>query len=64
MRSIRPAADIDRDHVRAAIDHLRHARNLLAKSGAPRAAAAVRKALRSAEGAARHVEHRIRRGCK
>ncbi|CCW17327.1 hypothetical protein EBBID32_16660 [Sphingobium indicum BiD32] len=35
--------------MRAAIDHLRCARNLLAKSGAPRAAAAVRKALRSAE---------------
>jgi len=47
--------------VREAIDQLRSARHLLAQSGAPRAAAAVRKALRSAEGAARHVDHRIRR---
>lgn len=61
MPTIRPAAESDRRQVRAAIDHLRLARNLLAASHAPRAAAAARKALRSAEGAARHVEHRIRR---
>ncbi|WP_275487985.1 hypothetical protein [Sphingobium arseniciresistens] len=47
--------------MRKAIDQLRSARHLLAQSGAPRAAAAARKALRSAEGAARHVDHRIRR---
>lgn len=61
MRSIKPAAPADRVAVRTAIDHLRCARHLLASSGAPRAAAAVRKALRSAEGAARHIDHRIRR---
>jgi hypothetical protein len=61
MRSIRRAAPADRAAVAQAIDHLRAARNRLGQSGAPRAAAAVRKALRSAEGAARHVDHRIRR---
>lgn len=61
MRPIKAAKPADRDAVRSAIDHLRRARHLLATSGAPRAAAAVRKALRSAEGAARHVDHRIRR---
>ncbi|WP_328276117.1 hypothetical protein [Sphingobium sp.] len=61
MRPIKIAARSDREAVRSAIDHLRHARNLLARGGALRAAAAVRKALRSAEGAARHVDHRIRR---
>ncbi|MAC57625.1 MAG: hypothetical protein CMH85_04985 [Novosphingobium sp.] len=61
MRPIRAARLADRDAVREAIDQLRSARHLLAQSGAPRAAAAVRKALRSAEGAARHVDHRIRR---
>ena len=61
MRPIKAAKPADLDGVRAAIDHLRSARHLLATSGAPRAAAAVRKALRSAEGAARHVDHRLRR---
>ena len=61
MRSIKRAAPADRAAVAEAIDHLRAARNLLARSGAPRAARAVRKALRSAEDAARHVNHRIRR---
>lgn len=61
MRSVKPASPADRDAVREAIDHLRSARHLLARSRAPRAAAAVRKALRSAEGAARHLDHRIRR---
>ncbi len=61
MRSIKRAAPADRAAVVEAIDHLRAARNLLNQSGALRAAAAARKALRSAEGAARHVDHRIRR---
>jgi len=61
MRPIRAATAADRETVVAAIDHLRAARNLLSQSGAPRATAAVRRALRSAEGAARHLDHRIRR---
>lgn len=61
MRPIKSAAPADREAVVSAIDHLRAARNLLAMSGAQRAAAAVRKALRSAEGAGRHVDHRLRR---
>lgn len=61
MRPIRAARPANRDAVREAIDQLRIARHLLAQSGAPRAAAAVRKTLRSAEGVARHVDHRIRR---
>ncbi|AIT82556.1 hypothetical protein NOLU111490_12985 [Novosphingobium lubricantis] len=61
MRSIRAARPADRAAVHEAIDHLRSARHLLARSGALRAAAAVRQALRSTESAARRVGHRIRR---
>lgn len=42
--------------IRAALEALREARELLAAAGAPRALARVRRALTSAEGALRHVE--------
>lgn len=61
MRSLRPATTDDLDKLTAAIDHLRTARNLLTEVKAPRAVAAVRRALVSTEGAGRHLEHRIRR---
>jgi len=61
MSDIQAAGPVDRDAIHAAITHLRRARSLLAQARAPRAAAAARKALRSAEGAARHVDHRLRR---
>ncbi len=64
MRPIKPGGLADRDAVAGAIAHLRAARNLLRQSGSPRAAAAVRRALRSAEGAARHVDHRVRRSAQ
>src|SRR3546814_17304034 len=41
------------------IDHLRAARNLLTELEASRAVTAVRRALASAEGAGRHLEHPI-----
>lgn len=63
MRPLRPAMPCDREKMSAAIDHLRAARNLLAELKAPRAVTAVRRALSSAEGAGRHLDHRIRRSC-
>jgi len=44
-----------------AVEWLREARSLLRHPGARRAASATGKAISSAEGAARHVCHRIRR---
>lgn len=61
MRVMRSASPSDRDAIRQAIAHLRAARRLLVDSGSPRAAAAARRALASADGAARHVDHRLRR---
>ncbi|RVT39195.1 hypothetical protein [Sphingobium algorifonticola] len=61
MRKIRPASEETRETVAQAIEHLRQARTLLRESGAPRAAEAARHALRSAQGAARHADHRFRR---
>ncbi|WP_234782579.1 hypothetical protein [Sphingopyxis macrogoltabida] len=52
-------ADLKRTN--QAIDHLRAARDLLRQAGCPRAAAATMRALASAEGARRHVDHRITR---
>jgi hypothetical protein len=51
----RGVAFVDRDTVRDAVDHLRIARNLLVGVSAPKAADKVRRALRSAEGARRHI---------
>ncbi|WP_298598510.1 hypothetical protein [uncultured Sphingorhabdus sp.] len=45
----------------AALDHLRAARDLLRQCGSPRAVAAARRALASASGAARHLDHRVAR---
>lgn len=61
MRPITPATA---EHVQAitiAVERLREARTLLRKAGARRSATAVRKAINSAEGAARHARHRVRR---
>lgn len=65
-RSIAVVVDGDKEstddttRVARALDCLREARTLLVKSRAPRAAARVRSALKSAEGAARNVS--VRRG--
>mgnify|MGYP001591998732 CR=1 FL=1 len=42
--------------VQDAIHHLRQARRLLVEGGAPRAAAKVRRAMKSTEGALRHAD--------
>ncbi|WP_159872812.1 hypothetical protein [Novosphingobium sp. 9U] len=61
MRRIKPATVSDGHTITMSIEHLRQARILLRKAGAVKAVAAVNKAMRSADGAARHVQHRIRR---
>lgn len=61
MRTIRPATANDAATVASATDKLREARDLLRLAGAPRAAKAVATALKSAHGARRHLDHRLRR---
>lgn len=60
-RPIRPATKTTAYDVEMAVAALRDARDILKNAGAPRAAAAVRKALKSAEGAYRHACHRMYR---
>ena len=60
-RPIKPASAADVEAVGIACAMLREARNLLAKAGASRSAERVRRALKSVEGAGRHVAHRHRR---
>lgn len=61
MRTIRPAGTSERQLIDVAVQRLRTARDALRAAGAPRAAAATRRALKSAEGAQRHVRHRLAR---
>ncbi|MBN8847369.1 MULTISPECIES: hypothetical protein [unclassified Sphingomonas] len=61
MRPIAPATSNDRVAVARACALLREARDLLRRTGAPRAHKAVIRGLKSAEGAERHVAHRLRR---
>ena len=56
MRPITPASPEQGQAIANAVERLREARTLLRQ-----AAAAAGKAISSAEGAARHVAHRIRR---
>lgn len=60
-RPIKPATAADVEAVGIACAMLREARNLLTRAGASRSADRVRRALKSAEGAGRHVAHRRRR---
>lgn len=53
---IRPTTKADLILIRAALHHLREARNLFREVGAKKAAAYVRRALKSGEGAERHAE--------
>jgi hypothetical protein len=64
MRRVSPAIPVDRERTKQAIDHLRAARDLLQQAGCPRATAATMRALASAGGARRHVDHRITRSRK
>ena len=58
MQHIRPASTDTRANVRAALKHLRIARELLRKADCPRALEKTRAAIKSADGADRHVTHR------
>lgn len=61
MRRITPATSEQGQAIAIAVERMREARTLLRRAGARQAAVAAGKAISSAEGAARHVEHRIRR---
>lgn len=61
MRRIKPANASDRKAIADALGSLREARTLLRKAGASRACKAATRAINSAEGASRHVGHRIAR---
>ena len=61
MRRIKPATHDDVAAIEAAIAALRGARDLLRRAGADRASKAAAHAVGSAEGAGRHVRHRLAR---
>lgn len=61
MRRITPASPAQAQAIAIAVERLREARTLLREAGARQAASAAGKAISSAEGAARQVQHRIRR---
>lgn len=61
MRAIMPATQADREAIGRACALLREARDLLRRAGAVRAHKAAVHGLKSAEGAERHVAHRLRR---
>lgn len=66
MRKIKPATLNDSRAIAEALGSLREARTLLRRAGAERACKAATRAIVSAEGASRHVSHRITRtidGC-
>lgn len=58
-RQIKPASHADVRMVKRALEDLRRARNALTHTGCRSAAAKVRKAMKSCEGAVRHVERRV-----
>lgn len=58
MRLIRPIAIDTRSNMQAALRHLHIARDLLNKADCPRALEKTRAAIRSADGADCHVQHR------
>lgn len=61
MRRIKPATASDRKAIADALGSLREARTLLRRASADRACKAASRAINSAEGASRHVAHRIAR---
>lgn len=60
MRRLKPATAHDAATIAEACRLLRDARDLLRNAAAPKACGKARRALKSAEGAARHVQHRLR----
>ena len=63
-RPIRTAPQEGAKLIAQAIEDLKRARAVLVQAASPKAAAAVRRALRSAEGARRHMHHRIARSAE
>lgn len=61
MRRITSSCPEHGQAIAIAVERLREARTLLRHAGARQAASAAGRAISSAEGAARHVQHRIRR---
>lgn len=60
-RPLKPATAQQEIYLTMAVNLLRIARDHAERSGSPRAVAAIRRALKSAEGAQRHMRHRRRR---
>jgi len=60
-RDIRPATDDQAIHLANAIKLLRKARGWLTAADCPKAMEALQAAIKSAEGAQRHMRHRRRR---
>jgi len=58
---LRPATFSDAQNLEDAIIALKRARNLSKSAGCPKLTAKIRSALKSAGGAWRHIERRIRR---
>ncbi|WP_228244187.1 hypothetical protein [Porphyrobacter sp. GA68] len=61
MRPLRPATQAEADAAAATITALRVARDYARKAGSPRTLDLILRALKSAEGAQRHVAHRLHR---
>ncbi len=61
MRTIRPATAIGLAQVGSALACLHKARRLLRDADCPRAVLAISIALKSVEGAQRHMRHRVAR---
>lgn len=59
VKAIETGTVDDQARISVALGHLRLARDLLVTAKAPKAAEKVRRALQSAEGALRHVNHRM-----
>lgn len=58
-KKLRPATQAQRVHLNSAIDHLETARDLLKMADCPGPLKRVRAALKSADGARRHMRNRV-----
>ena len=56
---IKPATPKQAEKLQLAVDYLRHARNMLSDADCPQALDTARRALKSAEGAQRHMLRRL-----
>lgn len=60
-RKIKPAGDFELLALDACIARLKQARNNATSANCPQTLKAIRRALKSAEGAMRHMTHRLQR---